>query len=399
MADYCWQPHASSTGFQWHADNVSYQQPANLADWTGAFPPPRHTRVVKPRSAGNSPTSAGRRRMTFNQNAMHGVSSQYQSALDAALLASAARNPRPTSWHPASERVRGLSNAPYLLGSASENYPDMDALPNTPMNGLPVYDTGNMVPYSLSAGPVFSPNDYFPLYPETPGAMQFSQQTPSFPMSSPQVEPTPWNVGPGDIDLSALPQTASDRWSLETLSMTNIPPSDTTCPSYASVPSPGELSVLSTPDFLPIQKFEDDSNSAPAESDDKPDVELVGMGLYSHPNDSLEQSQPEIRGKGLKLEETFSPSDDEDDDGIVDVESNTNESERISQTTAPEHMMSMVRQATPSMPKQSSKQALNLFQKPFFFDQGEIDSQAIPAAARPFISPNQSCVTYGYGWI
>lgn len=94
-------------------------------------------------------------------------------------------------------------------------------------------------------------------------------------------------------------------------------------PSYTTPP---------TPDFLPIQHPSDlwqgymSSSSPPILK--KPSKELVGMGLYDTPSkdsfalDSVmgshlggmanSHSQPESTGKGLKLEETWQPPEDED---------------------------------------------------------------------------------------
>ncbi|KAJ5587437.1 uncharacterized protein N7459_003202 [Penicillium hispanicum] len=397
MADYCWQPPASSTGSQWLPNHAVYSQPANMQDWTRAFPRSRHSRVMKPRSAGNSPSSAARRRTIVTQSVMHAPSDHYQSSLEAALLASAVRNARPISWHPSSGRARGLSTPQYAPDMATENYPGMAPMANPSLNALSVHGTENMMSYSLSAGPTLSPTGYIPVYSDVQDPMQISQQTPSLSIPSSHVEPATWDIRASNADLSAMTQTTDD-WSLDILSMTNIPPPETNCPSYASVPSPGELSGPSTPDFLPIQKFDDDSDIAPTKKDGKPDDELVGMGLYNQPDGSLGQAPQGLLGKGLKLEETFSPSDDEDEDGIADAESDGNESELFSQPAAIEQLMPTVQHSTPSMPKQPSKQALNLLHKSFFFDQDDLDRQAM-TATQPFANLNQSCMSYGYGWI
>ncbi|KAJ5152262.1 hypothetical protein N7492_010557 [Penicillium capsulatum] len=387
MADYCWQTPASSTGSQWNPDYASFNQSANMQDWVRAFPRPRPSRVVKPRSAGNSPSAATRRRTTVGQN-MYGPSNQYQSSLEAALLASASRNSRPISWHPSSMRTRGLSN-PQVPDFTPENYAAMGTMPDQCFPPLPVYGSDNMLSYSLSADPNFTQHGYFPMYSDMP----ISQPTPSLSIPSSQVDPMAWDVSAAD--LSAMTQTTSDGWSLDMLSMANIPPAETTCPSYASVPSPGEFSGPSTPEFLPIQQFEDDSApSAPKSS--KPEEELVGMGLYSQPDRSLSQAPQETLGKGLKLEETFSPSAEDKDEGPQDAGNEANESEAIHQTGPAEPAPMM--QPNVMVPKQPSKQALNLLHKSFFFDHDNVDQQAM-TAAQPFASLNQPCMSYGYGWI
>ncbi|KAJ5939063.1 hypothetical protein N7466_002197 [Penicillium verhagenii] len=361
-----------------------------MQDWARAFPRPRYSRVMKPRSAGNSPSSITRRRTTVAQSGMQGVPNQYQSSLEAALLASASRNPRPISWHPSSARTRGLSNSTYVPDYTQDSYVDMNTIPSQPLdvNALSVYGSESMLSYPMDT--TLSPDSYIPFYLDTHDAMPLQHTIPNS-----QVESMAWDTASNHIDMSTMSQTTSDGWSLDMLSMANIPPAETTCPSYASVPSPGELSGPSTPDFLPIQQF-DSPASVQEKKQGKPEEELVGMGLYSQPDGSMSQSQQGILGKGLKLEETFSPSDDEKDDGSEDEDDDVNELEPVPQQIIPQQPAPMPQQNV-SMPRQYAQPALNLLHKSFFFDHDDMDQQTMPSA--PFASLNQSCMSYGYGWI
>lgn len=389
-SNYSYQPQAS----QWLPENV-FGQTSNfqMQDWIRSFPRPRHNRVMKPRSAGSSPSSVIRRRTTVAQSAMHGMSNQcHQSSLDAAILTSATRNSRPISWHPSSARSRGLSNPLGLTDYTSVNYV-MGAMQDQTVNGLP---TGSMMPYPLSAELTF-PTGYFPT--STDMQDSFQQHTPSLPTAGSQVEPVTWDTTV-DFDYSGMTQPVSDAWSFDMLSMANnIPPAETTCPSYASVPSPGEMSGPSTPDFLPIQQFDDEPASTQKKAS-KPEEELVGMGLYSNPSNALGQMHQETLGKGLKLEETFSPSDDEDDE--VDAEGEVDE--EAGDLGSTQHELSqqahlpVAQYSNFPIPKQSSKQALNLMHKSFFFDHDDVDQRDM-AAAQPYAGLNQQCMTYGYGWL
>ncbi|KAJ6037045.1 hypothetical protein N7540_001324 [Penicillium herquei] len=369
-----------------------------MQDWIRAFPRPRHSRVMKPRSAGSSPSGASRRRTTTAQGMMHGAANQCQSSLEAALLASAARNSRPISWHPSSARSRGFSNSACAPDLPAQSYASMGTMADQSlnMNLLPVYGSDNLISYPLSAGAAMSPDSYIPFYLDSQDAMTLPQQSTTFSVPSSQVEPMFWDTTTTPIDFSTVSQTTSDGWPLDMLSMANIPPPETACPSYASVPSPGELSGPSTPDFLPIQQF--DYSPIPLENNPlekkngKPEEELVGMGLYSQPSGATSQSQQGLLGRGLKLEETFSPSDDEKDDGSQD-DDEFNEPEPIPQTV-PEQPVPM----NMSMPKQHMKPALNLLHKSFFFDHDDVDQQAM-SSAQPFTTLNQACMSYGYGWI
>ncbi|KAJ5656256.1 hypothetical protein N7507_008206 [Penicillium longicatenatum] len=323
-----------------------------MQDWARAFPRPRHSRVMKPRSAGNSPS---RRRTTVAQSGMQGIPNQYQSSLEAALLASAAQNPRPISWHPSSARTRGLSHSTYFPDYTQESYTDISTMPNQSldMNALSVYGSESMLSYPISADATLSPDSYIPFYLDTNDAIPLQQTMPNS-----QAESMAWDTVSNPVDMSTM-QTTSDGWSLDMLSMANIPPPETTCPSYASVPSPGELSGPSTPDFLPIQQF-DSPASIQEKKQGKPEEELVGMGLYSQPDGSMSQSQQGILGKGLKLEETFSPSDDEkdEDDDEIDVDPAPQQSMPQQPTPVPQHNVSQTRQY--------AQPALNLLHKSFF---------------------------------
>lgn len=271
----------------------------------------------------------------------------------------------------------------------------MGTMPDQSMNGLPAE---NMMAYPVSAGPTFS-TGYFPPYADMPDSMPFQQHTPSLPMAGSQVEPITWDTT-ANTDFMGMNQSACDGWSLDMLSMANnIPPAETTCPSYVSVPSPGEMSGPSTPDFLPIQHFDNEPAST-LKKPARPEEELVGMGLYSQPSSALSQLQQETLGKGLKLEETFSPSDDENDE--ADAEGEVDEEVTEFGSTQPQcsqqEQLPVAQQSNFPIPKHPSKQALNLLHKSFFFDHDDSDQHAV-AAAQPFPNLNQPCMTYGYGWI
>ncbi|KAJ5342445.1 hypothetical protein N7541_011569 [Penicillium brevicompactum] len=392
MANY-WQSQPSSTGSQWLHAAPAHSQPT-MQDLVRAFPRPRHTRVMKPRSAGNSPSAVTRRRSTVNQHVMQAMPSQYQSSLEEALFASASRNSRPISWHPSSARTRGLSNPQCYPDFNPDTYAGMGTVPQQYLPQT-IYGGDNMMSYPMTADATFSPNDYFPVYSEMQEDLPLPQQTPALSMTGSQVEPMAWDVAMPE--LTAM-NPVSDNWSMDMLSMgTNIPPPETTCPSYVSVPSPGEMSGPSTPDFLPIQQFDDHSQPpVEAKKTGKAEEELVGMGLYSQPNGTLAKAPQSKPGTGLKLEETFTPSDEE-----KDAEGEDDESDELQ--PSPQQPMSRDEPVHPmQMPSQSSffpkqpKQTLNMLQRSFFFDQDE-DQQAIPA--QPFPSLNQPCMNYGYGWI
>ncbi|CAI7585368.1 unnamed protein product [Penicillium glandicola] len=332
-----------------------------------------------------------RRRSTVNLNMTHGLPTQYQSSLEEALLASAARNSRPMSWHPSSARTRGLSNS-YMSNFPSDNYAGMADVSDQYLNSA-IYDE-NIMSYPMTSDPSFSP-DYFPVYSIMQEDLPLPQHTPAL-MTGSQIDQMGWDVAAMSTmstDMSTMSHPASDNWNLDMLSMgTNIPPPETTCPSYVSAPSPGELSGPSTPDFLPIQQFENPFQITEPKKTGKPEEELVGMGLYSQPNGTLARAPQSKLGEGLKLEETFTPSD-EDKDDEADAEVDIIENDLPEEPTYHENAPT-IRQS--NFPPKQPRQALNLLQRSFFFDE-DVDQQ--PMAAQPFVGYNQPCMNYGYGWI
>lgn len=115
-------------------------------------------------------------------------------------------------------------------------------------------------------------------------------------------------------------------------------------------------------------------------------------------------------GKGLKLEETFTPSmeqdkqaedenDDDDDDEDENEDSNGNGNGNDDCTIKQEPDLS-------EPIKQPVKPAMNMLSQPFLFDHddGSFDQTALTDSQLLFNlnaldSLNQPCVGYGYGWV
>jgi hypothetical protein len=151
-----------------------------------------------------------------------------------------------------------------------------------------------------------------------------------------------------------------------------------------------------TPDFLPIQQFNDDLDSQSMSILEKADAEdeLVGMGLYNNPDTFTEGSLYGLSGKGLKLEETFTPSsENEADDNEAEDDYRESNKDSVSQT-----------QQHPNPQNDTSNQINNLagsmMQKSFFFEDGDDTQQRAMAETRPpFNLGTTTCMNYGYGWI
>ncbi|KIW33441.1 uncharacterized protein PV07_00293 [Cladophialophora immunda] len=262
----------------------------------------RPNKVVKPSSRNSSPRTLGRRK-TMTAAA---ASSRTRSVVDHLRSSTQWQNtemprPRPVSWHPNSfealnstfnpvaneqdlstwdfstAQVHGLVTP---ISYPSMNEPQIQE-PFTPLDELPTRDPGFVFesePYLesmwLNQGQVKPNSNSFPLYPEQP----FSQPAWGFnqPVMAPNVQTAP-----------------------------------------------------SSPNCLPLQNFGLDTLSL-GNSDSKSkdnSEELVGMGLYDSPAEVQSssllfgRSAGSVR-KGLKLEESFEPveQEDENEDGELDTE-------------------------------------------------------------------------------
>ncbi|KAL4891279.1 hypothetical protein BDV59DRAFT_182926 [Aspergillus ambiguus] len=379
MADY-WQPPAAFRGPQ-----LSHASSSAFGDLVYAFPRPRNAgRITKPRSAGNSPSSAGRRRAAVSQTspryqqplAIQG----YQYPFNAALLASAMckkRAPRPISWHPASLASTEYLSPQCFPATMANNLAVMNLTPQQQPNLTPTsFGDFNMMP-SYTTSDIPPSTDAFSGDMPDPFAMQ---------QSSYLQTPMSWDTASSNVP--AMTQPMPDGWAFDMMSMQNsMPSAEIPGSSYASVPSSGCLSGPSTPDFLPIQQPEPitKSLSEPAETGD----ELIGMGLYNHPEtfpDHYAQGRP---GKGLKLEETFTPSEDEADE--KDAE-NENDNADMSEASSP------IRPDVNRPFSQPTKPATSMMQKSFFFEDDEPEQPA--AGYQQFFNlASQPCMSYGYGWL
>ncbi|KAF5864777.1 hypothetical protein ETB97_006314 [Aspergillus alliaceus] len=390
MANYI-QPPISQAVSHW----IQADQPAvpstSFRDMMYAFPRPRHTgRVVKPRSAGNSPSSGRWRAPSHGSPIYQSVQTQaYQTPINPAILASVMRRrraSRPISWHPATLESATYTSPPYFQTTAEESLPVMASSIQTLGTAPTAFADGSMIP--SYASPDFStPNGAFSFSTMPDSAPM--QQSSFLDMSGAQFDQVTWDTGASN--LTTMAQPISDNWTFDMMSMNNsIPSADVEASGYASAPSSGYLTGPSTPDFLPIQHPDSNSKSLhESTSDEQPGDELVGMGLYSHPDPFLESSFHDISGKGLKLEETFTPSDDEADDN-KDAESEDDDQESTEQVIA---------SSSSPIQKQSTNPTTNMMQKSFFFDDDDLEQQTMSGPQQLFNLGSQPCMNYGYGWI
>lgn len=124
------------------------------------------------------------------------------------------------------------------------------------------------------------------------------------------------------------------------------------------------------------------------------------MGLYSDPEVPEEHSLLGVSGKGLKLEETFTPSSDNE----AEEDNEETEEDASEQSNQEKSEVNYEQLQTTIPPEQPAKAPPSMLQKSFFFDDCHDDTSSIHHAITAgsqhlFNFGNQTCMNYGYGWI
>ena len=280
----------------------------------------RCDRVFKPNSAGSSPQRRkainAYRNSRYRTDFSQGHPLQRRSMMNADELQRPVQTTRPMSWHPSAHSLQH----PGFSIQHSFNHPRYSAMT----------DQQSLATEEL-ATPVIPPNMENSFVPAYVGADGSYGMYPSSLMDVYSEHSEGFNLDTTydsclDFSAHAKPQLPSyDEYQ---------PPPPPPCatqtwtdflshfPSYTSPP---------TPEFLPIQHPTDgwtESSEEPVRSQPvrKQSVELVGMGLYDSPSHGAvevgmngllqhgleEGSQRASLGKGLKLEETWQPPDEDD---------------------------------------------------------------------------------------
>ncbi|CAG8977298.1 hypothetical protein HYALB_00012583 [Hymenoscyphus albidus] len=293
-------------------------------------------RVVKPNSANNSPRGSmgmGRRRTVMADSTYRRMApvadEQIVPSMSTGYISNDGlqvppRSSRPVSWHPSSQQFPQQSQPYYQTPTYEFNNQQFSYLPPTPA----VY-SGYTSPVS-NFSPASIPytgyeQQYFPDLQQ-----HYLASQPSYLMEQ-QIQYSPSSVV--DLDSIQYPQCEWNGFVANSFESSTAPPTpDNFLPNQHPEPSfPSEESI-------PYQSLDDD------ESRD----DLVGLGLYDTPeaakspepdpqldnyrmmNQLLEFNyrRPEPAGKGLKLEEGWTPpSDDEKDDDEADGEGEDEEEE------------------------------------------------------------------------
>ena len=283
----------------------------------------RSARIEKPRSIHNSPRVLERRKTTTgvkryatlddHYNMMFGLTGGEEEAVEERKEA-----PRPLSWHPSSSQFHTPSH--------------------TVPEPLPTQGYADWVPYQSQSRNSGFESEYNTRFESEYNSLSnrssaFADQMQDFP---------PFSHSTDTVALGRDSFVSGSSWqdihqpvsyALSSYSSLRIEPTPWYLQSWAQMTqTQSEISRPTSTDFLPIQhpSAQQDAKSQSAlEDDDSEEAgkELVGMGLYDPPEgfQSWQSGLLQSGGKGLKLEETWQPPEqDEDvddassDDGSVD---------------------------------------------------------------------------------
>ncbi|KAI9370783.1 hypothetical protein BJX61DRAFT_68974 [Aspergillus egyptiacus] len=393
-----WQQGVPFVGPQWTQNNQPCVSSSTLRDFISAFPKPRLSgRITKPSSAGNSP-SAGRRRTTTMSHSHQLPKQGHRTSVAAALLPTAiqhGRQPRPISWHPAStEPDYSTQTYSYPSSMTMDSHSVSDMQDYQPLQAVTgnLVDTSMLQSYTSPEMPISHQN-----VPPPMAASHLPMQESDFlQLDTAQLNGVSWDESASGY-ASYVPTASSNEWPFDMFSMNQSVPSVGIAGSnYGSVSSPGRLTEPATPDFLPIQQFNDtapQSLSTPEKPD--PEDELVGMGLYNNPDTFIEGSLYPLNGKGLKLEETFTPSLDEEEDEEEEEDPEQSDVLGHTETASPPQKQS-------DSHFKPNRPAASMMQRSFFFeDDDDFQQRAYSGSQRALNFGPTSCMTtnYGYGWI
>jgi hypothetical protein len=278
----------------------------------------RSSRVEKPRSSHNSPRNVERRRTTSAVKKYATLEDHWDLMFGNKTKSEVLEDrddSRPVSWHPSSNRFSSICQSPVeqspFPGDSQHSLDD---------SVLPIQTSqDSMMAMSMASTPM-APEPYT----VSSAWEQMMSSTPSTSMATyPAVpyDPMPYQLQQG------LQQ------GLQHMAPATSNPSDEA-------------------DFLPIQYPQDDSKLSP--TPDNKSLKsggkvLIGMGLYDPPENRptfVGSTLLQGTGKGLKLEETFQPPSEQDnEDPVEDVGSDEEEEElpnpNATQSTEPEASVSV----------------------------------------------------------
>ncbi|KAI9678608.1 MAG: hypothetical protein M1817_005665 [Caeruleum heppii] len=377
---------------------------------------PRSDRISKATSAGNSPRDLDRRRsvaydtrarqmplMTRHSN--HGYPLQQRHDLGHLL----SMQDRPLSWHPSqrlhdSQPVPAIPSLPPQTDSARWSWMSSNAY--SAFNGSPA---PSLYPCSDSFSPVIPMS---PLNGPFDDSEQFSLPNSHLDLLSHAEEgfEGPWLAGQEEPKLGAL--YGGYGTSIEEDLPSNDPRAQWSC--YAPVPDDISSAPLFSDDFLPIQHPEPVKTTDPqrpfSSSQPQPEKgELIGMGLYDAPEREptpdpelqlyrqqlhglfgASASTNAVAGRGLKLEETWTPQVEAEELGDESGEEENEENESLPYDGENETTVAETRGA-PVMAAQGA-----LTGGSFLLDEGD-PVQGIPYPCGGMLDPSFGGTSLGAG--
>ncbi|KAF2011296.1 hypothetical protein BU24DRAFT_426378 [Aaosphaeria arxii CBS 175.79] len=324
--------------------NMAYPMVRRASRSSGSQSGSRPTRVEKPKSTHNSPRTMERRKTTTgpvkryatlddHYNFMFGGSREEEEQVQT-------QTSRPMSWHPSSSQfqVPPRSSGPMEHAQAQDFGPRYNPSSRNSAHGSDFY--------SLSAR-----NSMFQ------DQMQTSQAA---------TYPHNHHRGSHDSDSSwqasstSTPATEPMPWYLQEWARKNE--------EHAAISRNGSS------DFLPIQHPSEEEEAMDEDMEDS-GKELIGMGLYDLPDPALSWSSGlvESTGKGLKLEETWQPPEedveDEDADAEGDADDASSDDASVEDLPAPPPAAPQPAQTIDTLGK--PQVSSNMDGQSFFFDDDE----------------------------
>lgn len=318
MGDYGQQPY--HLPLDWNMQLHSLANDASFRNYRKNL-----SRVSKPSSAGNSPHSQTRRRTmtTYNNNGFTQVlpiRNLFHMNSNTNTSTQQQRPSRPTSWHPSVKQQQ----QPYYVPSCHPSWlrgdvsvPAVAAQQQSGMSSMYGLSTPITCPMS---GDLLSTNDYFPTpHGEPynflpPGPQVYTPVEPSDMLYS---EPSEWSI----YNMEGTP-VSTYPWMQHSNGFVSSTDPAMMDYGHESVASADDLTAPPTPDMIyNHQQQQPTLISTTQDNLDDGGDDLVAVGLYDEPSSlsfsllSGADNTCHPTGKGLKLEETFTPADDDDEDG------------------------------------------------------------------------------------
>lgn len=229
--------------------------------------------------------------------------------------------PRPLSWHPSSSQFHTPSH------TVPEPLPTQGYADWVPCQSQSSRNSGFELEYNTRIG-----SEYNSISTRSSAFPDQMQDFPPFSNSTDNVALARNSFVSGSSWQDIQQPVPITSYALSSYSSPRIEPTPWYLQSWTQMAqTQSEISRPASTDFLPIQhpSAQDTESQSALEDDDSEDAEkeLVGMGLYDPPEgiQSWQSGLLQSGGKGLKLEETWQPPEQDDDadeassdDGSVD---------------------------------------------------------------------------------